>query len=68
MVLSAVSYHKEPISADEKIRSKLTRSMFRIFPLKASTACILRLGPCFAVPPAELPSTINNSDNSGTFS
>ena len=37
--------------------------MFRIFPLKGRMAWVLRSLPVFAVPPAESPSTINNSDS-----
>ena len=48
--------------------SKRARSTLRILPFNGRMACILRLRPCFAEPPAESPSTKYSSDNAGSFS
>lgn len=42
-------------------------STFNGFPRRGKIACVVRSRPCFALPPAESPSTINNSLNSGFF-
>ncbi len=57
-----------PTSADDSILSKRARSTFRILPFKGRIACVRRSLPCFADPPAESPSTMNNSDRAGSFS
>ena len=57
-----------PIVSDPSILSKRTRSTFKIFPRNGSIAWVLRSRPCFAVPPAESPSTINSSHFAGSFS
>ena len=41
---------------------------FKILPLSGSIACVFLSLPCFADPPAESPSTINNSESEGSFS
>ena len=57
-----------PIVSDDSILSKRTRSTFKILPRNGKIAWVLRSRPCFAVPPAESPSTINNSQFSGFLS
>ena len=57
-----------PIVSDPNILSNRTRSTFKIFPRSGKIAWVLRSRPCFAVPPAESPSTINNSHFAGSFS
>ena len=57
-----------PISAEFNILSKRARSTFKIFPRKGRIACVARLRPCLAEPPAESPSTRKISDRAGSFS
>ena len=57
-----------PIVSEVNIRSNRTRSTFRIFPRSGKIAWVLRSRPCFAVPPAESPSTINSSHLDGSRS
>ena len=57
-----------PTSSEEIILSKRAFSTFKIFPFSGKMACVRRSRPCFAEPPAESPSTKNNSDNAGSFS
>ena len=59
---------KVPTSCDDNILSKRARSTFRILPFSGKIACILRLRPCLAEPPAESPSTMYSSDIAGSFS
>ena len=54
------------ISLFKSILSSRLRSTFKIFPLNGKTACIFLSRPCFELPPAESPSTINNSDSAGS--
>jgi hypothetical protein len=54
-----------PTSAEDSILSKRAFSTLRILPLSGRMAWYLRLRPCFAEPPAESPSTKNNSDKRG---
>ena len=42
-------------------------STFKILPLIGKIAWVKRERPCFADPPAELPSTINNSEILGSL-
>ena len=57
-----------PISLLVRTCLSFALSTFRIFPLKGSIAWFFLSLPCFADPPAESPSTINNSESSGFFS
>ena len=57
-----------PISALPSMRSKRARSTFKILPLSGRIAWNLRSRPCFAEPPAESPSTMNNSHFDGSRS
>jgi hypothetical protein len=50
-----------------KILSILACSVFKIFPLKGKMACVSLSLPDFAEPQAESPSTIYNSDFTGSF-
>ena len=59
---------KVPTSTLESILSNRAFSTFKIFPFKGNIACVFLTLPCFAEPPAESPSTRNNSDNTGSFS
>ena len=49
------------ICSEPSILSSRALSILRIFPRSGKTACVRRSLPVFAVPPAESPSTINNS-------
>ena len=49
------------ISSFLNISSILAFSVLITLPLKGSTACVFLSLPCLAEPPAESPSTINNS-------
>src|ERR1700740_874917 len=57
-----------PICSEESILSMRARSTLRILPRSGSTAWNSRLRPCLAEPPAESPSTMNNSDFAGSRS
>src|ERR1700760_3650500 len=57
-----------PICSLDSILSKRARSTLRILPRSGSTAWNSRLRPCLAEPPAESPSTMNNSDLAGSRS
>ena len=57
-----------PIVSEPNILSNLTRSTFKIFPRSGKIAWVFLSRPCFAVPPAESPSTMNNSHLDGSFS
>ena len=57
-----------PISVEPRILSCLDFHVLSILPLRGSIAWFCLLRPCFAEPPAESPSTINISDNFGSFS
>ncbi len=57
-----------PISWLPSMRSKRTRSTFRIFPRSGRIACVLRSRPCLADPPAESPSTMYSSHFDGSRS
>ena len=56
------------ISSCASILSIRAFSTFRIFPLSGRIACVRRSRPCFALPPAESPSTRNTSDSAGSRS
>ena len=57
-----------PTSTDDNILSKRAFSTLRILPFSGRIAWVRRSRPCFAEPPAESPSTRNNSDSAGSFS
>ncbi len=57
-----------PTSAEDNILSNLAFSTFSILPFNGNIAWFFLSLPCFAEPPAESPSTKNNSDNAGSFS
>ena len=57
-----------PTSAEASILSKRAFSTFKILPFKGRIAWVRRSRPCLAEPPAESPSTKNNSDCAGSFS
>src|SRR5699024_5148962 len=59
--------NKDLISWLAKIRSIEAFSTFKILPLIGKIAWVKRDLPCFAEPPAELPSTINNSEILGSL-
>ena len=49
------------------ILSSVALATFKILPFNGSIACVLRLRPCLADPPAESPSTIKISVPSAEF-
>ncbi len=53
--------------SEATIWSIRARSVLSTFPKSGKIAWNLRSRPCFADPPAESPSTINNSEISGSF-
>src|SRR5713101_2073008 len=56
------------ISSKAMILSSRARSTFRILPFSGKMAWKRRSRPCLAEPPAESPSTRNNSHRLGSFS
>ena len=54
-----------PISALANILLACAFSTFKILPRSGKIACVSRFLPFLALPPAELPSTMNNSHSSG---
>ena len=62
-----IAVNSERISSFAKILSMLAFSTFKIFPRIGRIAWNSLLRPCLADPPAESPSTINNSHFSGSL-
>ncbi len=62
-----IAVNNERISSLANTRSNEAFPTFKILPRIGKIACVKRLRPCLAEPPAESPSTINNSEISGSF-